>query len=154
MNDEIKQQREVLQEWITSQMDAMAKYVYGKNLLKGDLNGECRWVYAQEVCIARFALKSDDAQAYWVIGGMVPHEALSFAAADSPRAAARQFAMKWQLQGARTVEMAGQYDGEVDYHDLAKRLVGYAEALYALTERDQYWTQDVVAPPEPSTDAG
>ncbi|MCG6872327.1 MAG: DUF4826 family protein [Gammaproteobacteria bacterium] len=136
-------QREEFAAWVKQAIDHMADHVRRQELLAGDFRGMLAWSIPGEIAIARFWENENPDGGLWLIGGQVPVEHLRFEHAGSPREAARQFVMKWQLQAAQLAE--GDSDSAVNFTDAAKRLTGCAEALYALTTHDKLWEANLTA---------
>jgi len=82
------------------------------------------WMVPMEMFIAELRESVSHPPAIWVIGGNVATDHVDVRLAESPRDAARHFALKWQMTAAR--------DG-----DDARAI--QAERLYALVEVDEAW---------------
>ena len=91
-------------------------------------------------------MTADGSSGYWFISGELPSDHIDLALASSARDAARHFALKWQMQGAR-LEQQDQSDEESDstaappdWANVGANLARSAERLYAMVDDDTLWT--------------
>ena len=85
------------------------------------------WVLPFQILIGKIREHGDSRGFSWVIAGDLPTDHADSSLAQSPREAARYFALRWQLDAARDDATPGD-------------LVGKAESLYGLVEDDWIWS--------------
>ena len=143
-------------EWAKAEVRGMGEHARSSDLFQEEAVGHAVWTLPNRLFIGRIWPKSDKARAYWVISGSdIPTDHIESSLAETARDAARHFAMKWQLQSARLEDLGGQADAgdradDVNWAEVAGRLQGQAEALYALVEKEDLWSGTegpLVAPP-------
>lgn len=136
--------REELQAWIKLRLDAAVKELMHSGVVDNRfIEAKPAWVFPFQVLIGKIRKPLDSSDFNWFICGEVPTDHLDSGAASSPRAAARHFAMKWQLEAARQLDLPGQEStGQVPKsREPGSQLADQAEALYALTDDARLWQQ-------------
>lgn len=104
------------------------------------------WALPPRILIAVLREQAAHDNSFWLIcGADVPFDYVSRSVAASSRDAARHFALKWQLEGARLAEStpgpAPERDRGSDDKNAGDRLAAQAEALYRLVDDDALWRQ-------------
>jgi Domain of unknown function (DUF4826) len=101
------------------------------------------WMYPQSFVIGKVRAQGEDREFLWVICGEAPLDYFKSTLADTPRDAARHFAMKWQLDAARRRDPAlnGDLDADarVDLEAECERIASRAESLFKLIAIDALW---------------
>ena len=123
--------RTQIQSWIGSTKDAIIDELTATGkVTERFFEASVVWVLPFDCLIGRLRKPQSADDAGWFIGGQLgPVDYITAAVAATPRAAARYFAYKWQLE-AEQVESA--YKGP---------LIAAAQSLYALSEDDQLWSR-------------
>jgi hypothetical protein len=117
-----------LQDWISKQLNEAASELIKRGLVQAAVaEAKPAWVLPFTLLIGRIRdLGREDGFDWFICGdGPLTHVRSDFA--DSPREAARHFALQWQLLASRMNAAQGD--------ELAKK----AGALYELVEEDQLW---------------
>ncbi len=140
-----KEEVEAFTEWAQQEIAAMGQYVHTNGLLAGELRGHCVWAMPGRIFLGKVWPASDKSKAYWIISGsLVTADHIPVDLADTPRDAARHFALKWQLQGERFSTGLGEPGDEVrsdpeSWKSVGEKLISQAELLYSVVEEDQFW---------------
>ncbi len=123
--------------WIQEQLKSHVGHLTKHGLVARHIRATVAWVLPNTICLSRVGSNENKNFAYWVISGKFATDHIARELADSPRAAVRHFALKWQLRASRLAERtdANQEDMAAPAAELEK----YAHGLYALTEQDQHW---------------
>ena len=102
------------------------------------------WVSPYRILIAQVWEASQKSQFIWTISGenaITDH--ITGSMAETPREAARHFALKWQLDANRLLEVAknktGVENAQEHMEGYTDKLIQYAESLYNMVERDDVW---------------
>lgn len=131
--------------WLKGQVDRISEHLYKRGVLKDKARMEWDWILPHKVVIGRTWHKHNPARKFWVIAGDVPVDHASLDVAADVRAAARYFAMRWQLQGARVGLAAGEEEErsseQIDWKKIEESFAALAEWLYAVAEDDAQWNQ-------------
>lgn len=134
-----------LDDWVSSQSKSLADYVFKKGLLKKQIRIESRWTVPFQILIAQAWPAKDPEKRYWLItGSAMPTDHADGNIAQSPREAARYFALRWQLQGARVKTADNDKPKEnspnrIDWTKIGDTVAERAEILYALVQNEQNW---------------
>ncbi len=132
-------QKEKITQWAEAEGQAIARELVQKKVLRGHVKVESRWILPGKMYLGVAWSESQAGPKYWVTGGeMLTRDYVSLDTAETPRDAARHFALQWQLNGAR-IGLAADEDAEMDWEAVERRMIERAEALYAMTEEDRYW---------------
>ncbi len=119
-----------LKPWIKEQIDAAVEYLGKKGAFESAfIEAKPAWTVPRQVLIGKAREHGERTDFRWFICGNLPFDHVGSEAAASPRAAARHFALKWQLDAARMAGAAGE------------ELAQHAEALYALADDDGLWAE-------------
>ena len=104
------------------------------------------WVLPFQILIGKVRAQGQSGSFEWFICGETPTDYLASSIATTPRDAAKNFAMKWQLAAERFKQRAEQNptpsNSEPQQENPGKQLIDHAEALYGLVEDDRLWLQD------------
>ncbi len=137
--------QEAFEAWLKAQVDRISEHLYKRGVLKDKARMEWDWILPHKVVIGRTWHKHNAARKFWVIAGDVPVDHASLDVAADARAAARYFAMRWQLHGARVGLAAGPEEDrpseQIDWKKIEESLAGLAEWLYATADDDARWNQ-------------
>ena len=140
--DRESQQREY-EVWAKTTVKSIFDRLMKRGLVSRDARWEILWAVPGKVLIGKIWHEQRTGDAYWVIGGEVPEDYIKLDLAGTPRDAARYFAMKWQLDGARVSGLAPAREEQtaktVKWDDIGESLSKKAEQLYAVVERDELW---------------
>ena len=132
--------------WFREKLEHVAQYCFRRELFSAEIKVESHWVIPHNVLIGQAWPKNDPSNKIWVITGeIVATDHAEKNVAESPRDAARYFALRWQLQGARvqTVneEQSAAGESQVNWESMGKTLSEKAEMLYTFVNNDQHWNQ-------------
>lgn len=133
--------RPPLSAWLRAQLEQQARFVASKELVTGNkARAEALWALPGKLCIGRVYAPNDRTQSYWVISGECPTDEIEGKLAESPRDAARHFALKWQLMAARLGDSDRQAAaGDGTWSEVGGKLSAAAEQLYGLVADDKHW---------------
>ncbi len=144
MSDEqnTPESQEAIKAWGQNVANDLAQRLVTRGYFEKHARVEARWALPGRVMIG-VAWQADKPRSkVWVIGGeAVPADVVELNVAKDPRAAARHFAMRWQLQGARLGTAADSEGkaGQIDWKGVEEKLAQQAEALHQLAEEDEFW---------------
>ena len=96
------------------------------------VEGRVSWMLPHKILIGELRETGQQHRALWLIGGDFPTDHVDAALAESPRDAARHFALKWQMDAARQESDAGDPVAN-------DKLSAQAEFLYAMVQADEVW---------------
>ena len=139
--------REKLNAWIKKQLDTAVRKSMAKDVIDGLIvEAKPAWVLPFQILIGKVRAQGQSGSFEWFICGEVPTDYLASSIATTPRDAAKNFAMKWQLAAERFKQRAEQNptppSSEPQQVNPGKQLIDHAEALYGLVEDDRLWLQD------------
>jgi len=118
---------EKLKTWVKKEVEkATHKLMDQRNYTSPTIESKPAWVLPYTLVIGKIREGGQNLEFEWFICGDANLSKVHSSIADSPREAARHFALQWQLEAARQGESGA---------DLAKR----AEALYELVEDAALW---------------
>jgi hypothetical protein len=137
---------EQLRSWIKKQLDDTVHELMGLGRYESVIvEAKPAWVFPFGLLIGKIREQNQDTGFDWFICGNFPTVIAPSALADTPREAARHFALQWQLEAERRSQAApgmltesesGPGQAAVD-SELVKR----AESLYELVEQDNLWQE-------------
>ncbi len=149
-----EQGQQEFNQWLSEMYSQLGRYAHSKGAIPAEADGQVVWAVPFRLLLVRVWARADRSASHWVLGGgEIPSDVIETRLAATPREAVRHIALKWQLQAARVSTLADDGtaapaapDGasDVDWDDMGIKLAQQAEALYALTDRDDLW--DVPAP--------
>ncbi len=129
--------------WAKEQLKEMCKYLFEAGMIEKEAEAQVAWSLPHEICIGRVWEKTEPDELFWVIAGDVPTDHIAFTLAETPKDAARHFAMKWQLDSARVASMAtpeaADLTERIDWSGISQTLAAKAEVLFEIIERDEVW---------------
>lgn len=106
------------------------------------------WMAPNSILLARIWSAADKRNFIWAVSGpdVFPDHIAGNLAVD-PRAAARHFSLKWQMDAERLLAMAGKQgltEKTAEHLQVHRdKLIRQAEHLYQLVARDEIWKQPV-----------
>ncbi|MGD8378834.1 MAG: DUF4826 family protein [Gammaproteobacteria bacterium] len=148
MKFDTPEQEQAFQRWIKEQCDHVAKYLFKHQVISGKARVESAWVVPYQLMLGQAWASDNPGKKFWVITGDVSTDHIEGRLAKTPREAARYFALRWQLQGARleTADADGaRPDGQINWTQVSEGMARKAERLYQMTEEDSYWQEDPAA---------
>lgn len=120
------------QQWVKSQYQAATKFLADKgHITESVANTESRYLTP---VMAIWKINLTDKSTVWVITGDLPTDFAPTSVASDAREVVRHFSFKWQMQADKLLE-----GGAEEQKDFAKFLIGRAEGLYDLFEKDELW---------------
>lgn len=133
------------QAWFKPLLDSVVREMIKTGAISGAaVEAAPVWGAPGTVLIAKVWDASNKSQFIWTIAGdnaVTDHIPGSLAA--NAQAAARHFALKWQMDADRLLQVAknrGPVKGsEENMEAYTRKLISYAEALYDLAGRDDIW---------------
>ncbi len=139
-----KESREEHAEWIRQTVDAAVTEIMAKGLVEdGMVEARAGWVLSRRYVIGEVREARDHESLYWFITGDVPTDIIAAGVAATPRDAARQFSMKWQLFASQLQDPAAReklgFSGDHDWDARSAAIVAQAEALYDIVDNDALW---------------
>lgn len=144
------QSSEAIKAWGEAVVHNLAQRLVTRGYFQKHARVEARWALPGRVLIGVAWQADKPRQKAWVIGGdAVLADVVELKVAKDPREAARHFAMRWQLQGARlgTAADGEGKAGQLDWKGMEEKLARQAEALHELVEADELW-QDIREEPQ------
>lgn len=131
--------------WFRQQLEHVAQYCFRREIFREEIKVESRWLIPHNILIGQAWAKSNPVRKSWVItGDVVPTDHAEGNVAETPRDAARYFALRWQLQGARVggaTQDSEQSNNQVDWDAMGKSLSEKAEMLYTFVNEDKHWQE-------------
>lgn len=132
--------------WLRDQLNRAATRLHEKNLIGSKTRGECAWNIPFRYLIGKVWETEHETNAYWIVGGLFPHDQIEAALAATPREAARHFGMKWQLKGEQLTAMPEdalkalpEAAREIDWKEFGRVLSGQGELMMTVAARDDVW---------------
>ena len=104
------------------------------------------WISPFKILIAKVWDASQKSQFIWAISGEgVITDHINGSLAATSREVARHFSLKWQVDADRLLHLAQNKptveNSEQHMKAYTSQLIGYAESLYDLADRDDVWQQ-------------
>lgn len=136
---------EAVKAWYTNLLDKVVKEMIDiKAITDTAVQASPVWMIPNEVLIAKVWGVSKESDFIWTLSiDKLIADYIAGSLAASPRDVARHFSMKWQMDADRLRNFEqNKASGEKPderMQELSNKLVGYAEALYDLTNRDDAW---------------
>ena len=133
--------------WFREKLEHVAQYCFRRQLFSEEIKVESLWVIPHNVLIGQAWPKNDTTNKIWVITGeIVATDHADNNVANNAREAARYFALRWQLQGARVQTSNDEQpdsgnENQVNWKSMGKSLSEKAEMLYTFVNNDQHWNQ-------------
>ncbi|WOH38333.1 DUF4826 family protein [Thalassotalea fonticola] len=135
MSEQINLTEEQQTAWVKEQYQKATKYLAEKGLVTENVAPkDSRYLIP---VVAVWKLNTLDKESVWVISGDLPCDHIPTSAAENVREALRNFSLKWQLQ-AQNIENNATDETQLNF---AKLLIGKAEGLYQLCEKDELWAE-------------
>ncbi|MGA9853292.1 MAG: DUF4826 family protein [Gammaproteobacteria bacterium] len=136
--------QQAFDQWHKTQQQELQKYLQSRAVFDGHISGEWLWIIPHRAMLGRIWLQHDKSRKLWVIAGVVPTDHVPSRAANTPREAARYFALKWQMEAARLGKSAAPQtdDGKVDWKSISDNIASRAEWLYGLVGDNRRWNAD------------
>lgn len=141
-----QEQAHQFEAWLRDQLNRAATRLHEKNLVGNKTRGECLWNIPFRYLIGKVWEVEHEANAYWVVGGLFPHDQVEAGLAANAREAARHFGMKWQLKGEQLTNMSEQALNalpeaarEIDWKEFGRVMSGQGELMMILVGRDDIW---------------
>lgn len=134
--------QEAVEKWAESVCQDLARRLVKRQILSGHVRVEARWAAPGRILLGIAWEDDHPRNRYWVIGGdAITPDVVPLRVAETPRDAARHFALRWQMTGARVGKAGegGKHAGLVDWAGLEDRFAEQAEMLYGLTLKDEIW---------------
>lgn len=122
------------QAWIREQYLTATKYLADKGLVTESVaDTESRYLVP---VLAVWKINLLDKSTVWVISGDLPTDHVALDGNESAREVIRHFSLKWQLQAENLLQ--GE---DKEQHEFAKLLIGRADGLYKLYEKEELWSE-------------
>lgn len=140
-------ERAKLEKWARAQLELCGQYVQENSLITAEARGRAGWMLPGRFFIGHLTSKLNPDLSYWVIlGPDALQDHIETRLADTARAAARHFVLRWQLHGAQAGTLgkptaAGEQG--TDWQARAADLSSKAEELFAYAEQDPLWPNEV-----------
>ncbi len=120
------------QQWVREQYQVATKYLAEQGLVTNSVAVEdSRYLIP---FLAIWKLKILDGKSFWVICGDLPTDHSNASVAPNAREALSHFSYKWQIQAENLLKSADK-----EQHKFAQLLIGRAEGLYGLHQKDDLW---------------
>ena len=142
-----KRGREEINAWIKKQLNAAVRKSMAKDVIDSLIvEAKPAWVLPFQILIGKVRAQDKPGNFKWFICGEIPTDYLESSVATTPRDAAKNFVMKWQLAAERYEQRTGTNStppsSEPQPENPGRQLIDHAEALYGLVEDDRLWQQD------------
>jgi len=116
-----------LKVWVDALLAATVRELTDNQLVAGALiEAKPAWFFPLRILIGKIREQGEVTAYSWFISGDLPTAIADSSVAETPREAARYFALRWQLNAARG-------------GDRAEELAAEAENLYRLVDQDELW---------------
>lgn len=116
-----------LKAWMDALLAATVRELTDNQVVTGTfIEARPDWFFPFRILIGKVREQGDIADYSWFISGDLPTSVAQSSVANTPREAARYFALRWQLQAARGGDRAEEFATD-------------AENLYGLVNQDQLW---------------
>lgn len=138
---------DTLRTWYTGLLDHVVKEMIKLKAVEGiAVQASPVWMVPNEVLMAKVWAVNAESDFVWTLSiDKFLADFIAGSLAATPRDAARHFSMKWQLDADRLVNVgqkgAASKEAQEGIQMYANRLIGYAEAIYELTLRDEQWDE-------------
>ena len=120
------------QQWIREQYQVATKFLAAKGLITDSVvNSDSRYLVP---FVSLWSIKLADKSRVWVIAGDLPTDYAPLSVAKDAREAIRHFSFKWQMQADQLLKSSDE-----EQQKFAQVLIGRAEGLYDLFEKDAIW---------------
>ena len=146
-----KADADAVKSWYTNLLDKVVKEMIDiKAVTDTAVQASPVWMIPNEVLIAKVWGVSKESDFIWTLSvDKLIADYIAGSLAASPRDVARHFSMKWQMDADRLRnfeqnEMSGEKPDE-RMQELSNKLIGYAEALSDLANRDDAWEEQFSA---------
>ena len=131
-------------QWIRQTVDAAVEEIMAKGLVEdGMVEARAGWVLSHRYVIGEVREARNHESLYWFITGEVPTDIIAAGVAATPREAARQFSMKWQLFASQLQDPASRkalgFSGDQDWAARSAAIIARAETLYEIVENNTLW---------------
>ncbi|MCW8833024.1 MAG: DUF4826 family protein [Colwellia sp.] len=120
------------QQWVREQYQVATKYLATQGLVTDSVVVEESLYLVPYFSV--WKLKVLDGSYFWVICGDLPSDHNVIDAAPNAREAVRHFSFKWQMQAENLLKT-----GDKEQEDFAKLLIGRAEGLYDMYQKEELW---------------
>jgi len=133
-----------LAKWIKKQTAEGVEAIHKLDVINGLVTeAKASWILPYQMLIGKLRPQGLNSEFIWFIYGDIKTDYIDGKVADNPRDVARHFAMKWQLEAARSNDPSDtqteQISNDTVQNPNSKQLAFQAEALYELTEDDRAW---------------
>lgn len=132
MTQDVKMTDAEQQSWVKEQYQVATKYLAEKGLVTNSVKVEDSRYLIPVLAIWKLSLLNGES--YWVLCGDLPTDHSHFDVAPNAREALKHFALKWQMQAENLLQAQSK-----EQNDFAQLLIGRAEGLYQLCEKDDLW---------------
>jgi len=123
------------QDWVRNSYKTATKYLADKGMVTESVaESESRYLVP---VLAVWKLNLLDKTSVWVICGDLPTDHASTDIAENARDAIRHFSFKWQMQAENISKI-----GNAEQAEFAKLLIGRAEGLYGLFDKEELWANN------------
>lgn len=134
MTDQQAMTPEQQQAWTREQYLKATKYLADKGLVTESVaDTESRYLVP---ILAVWKINLLDKSVVWVISGDLPTDHVALNDSETARDVIRHFSLKWQLQAENLLQ-----GDDKEQHEFAKLLIGRADGLYKLYEKEELWAQ-------------
>ncbi|MFT5813323.1 MAG: hypothetical protein ACI9VT_001071 [Psychroserpens sp.] len=121
-------------DWIREQYLKATKYLADKGLVTESVaDTESRYLVP---VMAVWKINLLDKTCVWVICGDLPTDHIVLNNGEPARDVVRHFSLKWQLQAENLLRIVDK-----EQHEFAKLLIGRADGLYNIYEKDGLWQE-------------
>ena len=139
--------KEALKSWYMALVDKNVREMAKVGAIAGTaIEGKPIWVLPYKILIAKVWDVSQKSDFIWTISGEgVISDHIPGPMAATPRDAAKHFSLKWQMDANKLRELAMTKTTGADVKEnmdaYTNELIQYAEALYEVVSRDEFWGQ-------------
>lgn len=136
-----------LKSWYSKLLDQVVKEMIRLKAVTGEaVQAAPLWMVPNEVLLAKVWGVTKEHDFVWTLSvDKLIADYIAGSLAATPREAVRHFSMKWQMDADRLMNLKKkESNGEMSderMQEFSNKLIGYAEALYDLTNRDEVWEE-------------
>jgi hypothetical protein len=120
------------QQWVRDQYKIATKFLAEKGLLTESVaEKESKYLIPY---LAIWKINLTDKSSVWAVSGDLPTDFSTLSVAQDAREAVRHFSFKWQMKADELLK-----NEDKEQEQFAKLLIGRAEGLYDLFDKDELW---------------
>lgn len=138
--------------WATDRLNKAIQEIMKSGIFDGAIvESRPAWTLPNKIVIGRVRDSGSGSREFWVIAGDLPTDCINADICQTPRDAARHFALKWQLGAEQMRDPEARkrqgINQDRDWEAASHELASVAEGLYEVVEADKVWGDSADFPP-------